>query len=333
VETGNEGDDEDYDRRRTHGHPPNSNSNSNSTGLQHRSTHIAIDASHHPDLTMQRERTVRAASQAQTIISPDPRSPNSRINGNTSAGAGSSTSRRTTIRGFGQQPVIETSTSPAPSDVASNRSTGTNQSSGAFFRTYQEAAPSSRSNGALTPDLNFAEIGHGRGANNATGQNMNPVAQGHGRRGLDSTPQINAIAGLSSHSLLQATHPSGSQVDIRRSLGHDRSQALADSSNSYRRSSDGLVAWPHVQGEMVSPSPPSSPTTRELHESVQSALGISSQDGREGRGRRVKRSLRNTISAAENYATSFLFGRGHSGVSEGNVGSSNTGTDNGSLER
>ncbi|KAF8450517.1 hypothetical protein L210DRAFT_3639612 [Boletus edulis BED1] len=36
-------------------------------------------------------------------------------------------------RGFGHQPVIEVSTSPTPSDIGSNRSTGTTQSNGAAF--------------------------------------------------------------------------------------------------------------------------------------------------------------------------------------------------------
>jgi F-box and leucine-rich repeat protein GRR1 len=238
------------------------------------------------------------------------------------------------MRAFGQQPVVETSTSPTPSDVPSTRSAGTSQSNGAFFRTYQEAASSSRSNGAQTPDLIFAEIGHGRGTNNTASQHMNLLTQGHARRGVDTIPSFNATAGPSSHSTPQAVRSSGSQIDIRNSLGHDRAEVLNDSSNSYRRSSDALVSWPHVQREHVSPSPSSSPTTRELHESVQS---ISSQDNRdvtEGRGRRVKRSLRNTISAAENYASSFLFGRGGSnGTPEGNAGWSSSGMDNGSQGR
>lgn len=331
METGNEGDDdEEYDRSRTHIPNTRSHSNSNSATLQYHTANGIMSLSYNPEL---RDRTVRASSQVP--VSPDSRAPNGRVNGHTATGSISSASRRTTARVFGHPPVVEMSTSPTPSD--SNRSTGTNQSSGAFFRTYQEATSSSRSNGALTPDLVFAEIGHGRGTNNVTGQHMNLLAQAHGRRGLESTLPLDAVAVLPSHDVMQATHSSGSQIDARSSLGQDRPQVLTDSSNSYRRSSDGLVAWPHVQGETLSASPSSSPTTRELHESVQSALGISSQDAREvaeGRGRRVKRSLRNTISAAENYASSFLFGRGGShGVPEGSAGWSNNGIDNGSQGR
>jgi len=55
-------------------------------------------------------------------------------------------------------PIVEGSNSP-PSDEASVRS---NQSNGAgFFRSYQGV--SGGVNGVLTPDLIYAEIGHGRG--------------------------------------------------------------------------------------------------------------------------------------------------------------------------
>ncbi|KAF8663408.1 hypothetical protein AX16_000980 [Volvariella volvacea WC 439] len=61
-------------------------------------------------------------------------------------------------------PIIEGLQSPSHSEEASARSAGTNQSNGAgFFRTYQDVS-TTRSTGVLTPDLNYAEIGHGRGA-------------------------------------------------------------------------------------------------------------------------------------------------------------------------
>ncbi|CAL1701042.1 unnamed protein product [Somion occarium] len=57
------------------------------------------------------------------------------------------------VRGFGHQPIIEASTSPAPSDAASNRSGGTNHSTGtAFFRNYAETNPILRQ-GVMTPVL------------------------------------------------------------------------------------------------------------------------------------------------------------------------------------
>jgi hypothetical protein len=77
--------------------------------------------------------------------------------------------------GFGDVPIVEAPASPPPpSDAESARSSGTNVSNGAgFFRTYLNRpqganglpSPTSRSvdGGAHTPDLIYAEIGHGRG--------------------------------------------------------------------------------------------------------------------------------------------------------------------------
>ncbi|KAF7301833.1 SCF E3 ubiquitin ligase complex F-box protein GrrA [Mycena indigotica] len=152
-------------------------------------------------------------------------------------------------------PIVETSRSPAPSE-------GSGRTNGAgFFRTYQEPV-SPQGTGALTPDLNYAEIGHGRGAQNARREGRRPPLVE-----VDSVPS--------------SSYPSSSTTTT-----------LAGSSSS--------VAWPYRE--------PSSPTTRELHDSVQSALG-SEATRPDHRGRSVKRSLRNTLNAAEQYASSLIFGR------------------------
>jgi F-box and leucine-rich repeat protein GRR1 len=294
TEAGNEGDDdEDYipahrlsishphpnltlyrGNRQSHGHPM-TNGGTDPTTSRDRNTR-----SHTLPILTQQQPTAERSMTIPPVASTSNGNGLVRTNGMTIP----QPSPRRTRGGFGHQPVVETSISPEPSEVASNRSTGTNQSNGAgFFRTYQEVtlASSSRSNGALTPDLNFAEIGHGRGA----GQNSR----------TDS-------AGLSSHGISQVMHSSGSQIDISTSV---RPDILADSSNSYRP-----VTWPHVHRELSTPPPSSSPRTRELHESVQSAFSTpsgGSRDG-EGRGRSVKRSLRNTFQVAEHLASSFLFG-------------------------
>jgi F-box and leucine-rich repeat protein GRR1 len=91
-----------------------------------------------------------------------------------------------TYRSFADMlPIVESTRSPPASDVASNRSGGTNRSNGAtFFRNYLDSnVPTTRPNGSLTPDLNFAEIGHGRGV-----QPSGSVIQYHMRRGQEHTP-------------------------------------------------------------------------------------------------------------------------------------------------
>jgi F-box and leucine-rich repeat protein GRR1 len=162
-------------------------------------------------------------------------------------------------------PIVENSRSPPPSDVASNLSAGTNRSNGAtFFRTYQD--PNSRRNsGALTPDLNYAEIGHGRGAQ------PNPFNL---RRGHEQIPRARSP-------------PTAGDQHTPASI------AMENTANA--SSGSETVVWPYR--EPASPAQ-GSPSTVNIADN-------------QGRGRSVKRSLRNTFNAAEQYASSFLFGRHH----------------------
>lgn len=217
-------------------------------------------------------------------------------------------------RGFGHQPLVEVSTSPAPSDAASNRSGGTNHSTGtAFFRNYVEPSSSTRV-GVITPDLVFAEIGHGRGTGliSPTNGQFSPLRE-----------QPLVVPATPPYSSPSSGVPNGTSTihmpiiedDGHRVNGHNGYPVLADSSNSYQRSpprTDSSSSWTQVQHEDTTQSIPGSPTLRELHDSVHSAFHPRTHtDGRDvdARGRSVKRSLRSTINAAEQYASSFLFGR------------------------
>jgi F-box and leucine-rich repeat protein GRR1 len=205
--------------------------------------------------------------------------------------------RRT--RGFGQQVVVETSASP-PSDAASNRSA--QSSNGGFFRTYQEVAPTSRSNGALTPDLNFAEIGHGRGSAHIAPVGSGVFAQPCFRQAVESLPYFDPVVGSSSQVIIPVMSSPGYEPDTRDEPVYDPTTPIASQSNSTQFSQ-----WPYVQHEPPSPSP--SPNSADVHDSVPTALERpSTEGGREadGRGRSVKRSLRSTLAFATN---SFSFGR------------------------
>lgn len=217
-------------------------------------------------------------------------------------------------RGFGQQPLIEPPTSPAPSETMSNRSMNSNGAG--FFRTYRETASvagSSRYN-VLTPDLDYAEIGHGRGARGAgTSDNGSSSAGGASTttlRGYDmqyeafSAPRRAAESSQAQqHVVLNPSNPYQSHHPMERETATPRA-----SRRSHRQR-----AWEeNGHGER---SPSRSPTTRELQESVQSALGGGPGVGGshhvrdDGRGRAVgRRGWRNTLTAAEQYASSFLFG-------------------------
>ena len=209
------------------------------------------------------------------------------------AGPSNGTQRRS--RGFGHQPVIEVSTSPTPSDIGSNRSTGTTQSNGAaFFRTYHDFSSSSRNTEAMTPDYVYAEIGHGRGTVGHSGH-VNPVP----RHAFPSTASLHATIGPASQGITQVMHSAGIPSDIYQEQGTQVSDPPTITEPS--------VPWPHREP----PSPATmQPSPSETYHTLPSDMAPS-VDPREpeARGRSVKRSLRNTINAAEHYAT-VLFGRG-----------------------
>lgn len=263
------------------------------------------------------------------------------------------------VRGFGQQPIVETSTSPTPSDVASNRSAGTNSNGTGWFRNYVvEANSATLRQGVLTPDLVFAEIGHGRGAGPSTAPVPGPstVFIAPGRRSLDAIPtQVppgltfgNAVATFRTsvgHLPLRSEEPDEPE-DTPMQIVDESSPSAPSSSGSEEqgRAQDAELARSNIHTEngfhhssssdisngwtSVPRDRSSSPTTRELQESVHSVLGGhpayrdqhgADVNGREvdARGRSVKRSIRSTFSAAEQYASSFFFGRSSSSGHEG----------------
>ena len=206
-------------------------------------------------------------------------------------------------------PVVESPVSP-PSDVASNHSIGNNSNGTGFFPLYHERpalSVSPRGYGALTPDLNYAEIGHGRGAQPVPIDTGPTAAGSFARTGTrmqhssnhDRTSRQAMIA--SPNVAREASHPNSSQ-------GSFESEEFTD--QNVRPNISDKSWWYHESG-LTS-------TTRELQVSVQSALGVERRGRRERpdstqtperRGRSVKRSIRNTFHAAEHYASSLLFGR------------------------
>lgn len=243
-------------------------------------------------------------------------------------------------RGFGHQPIVEASISPTPSDAASNRSGGTSHSTGTgFFRHYTEIAPSSRA-GVITPDLVFAEIGHGRGTGASAISNTHHMP----RLAADPVILVPASAQSSAYSSLQVDPAFVAPPSVRALHVEDTGEriddfgaVLIDTSNSYHQHQHGNRSRDAPWRESASRSLSSSPTTRELQQSVQSVLGhrqLTDIRDADGRGRSVKRSLRSTITAAEQYASSFFFGRGNGANGGGsNGGLHDVGPSNGHRER
>jgi F-box and leucine-rich repeat protein GRR1 len=195
---------------------------------------------------------------------------------------------RQTGRGVADMlPIVETSRSPPPSERSAT------SGGGGFFRTYQQE-PGSPRNGALTPDLNYAEIGHGRGAGHAQ------------RRGEGMVPHH---------------RPPFIEVDSNGSLASTSASVSSSNRSAGGQTTVATVVWPYRE-----PASPTSPTTRELQESVASALGGggAAGGGGESRGRSVKRSLRNTLNAAEHYASSLIFGRRSPPVPDDGAGPSSS---------
>ncbi|KAG1720389.1 hypothetical protein EDD22DRAFT_791203 [Suillus occidentalis] len=315
MEGGMDGDvDEDFmhDGRYNFHHTPQPAS---STLRMHHHPEIITPISHHPELTMQRDMTLRP-SHVSIASSPAVFSANSQpppapyaLNPQPVAGPSNPVIRRPR---FGYQPVIEIPTSPPQSDVASNRSTGTQSNGAGFFRTYQEPSSSSgRSNGALTPDYNFAELGHGRGAEHDNIDHIGPPPHQLGRHGFTSTASFNAAAGPSAQGITQVMH--SANFDFRRGQNPERHALMMEQvkmTNNYyltpsAGSSDHLVPWPPMRTEPLYDVP--SHNGQESQESGQATLSPPTDPrDTEGRGRSVRRSLRNTFHAAEH----FFFGRG-----------------------
>ncbi|KAH9853665.1 RNI-like protein [Lenzites betulinus] len=217
-------------------------------------------------------------------------------------------------RGFGQQPLVEQSTSPTPSEAASNRSGGTNHSTGTtFFRTYAEA--NGMRNGVMTPDLIYAEIGHGRGAGPGP---STILVQNHGRRDPGPAMENSYPAASTSSPTRNLTAPVQASLgmavfeprhaphhrDPRPDFVPGRPPILHDASNSYMRPHhhpDGTIGFSVLRETSPRSLSPAS-NTRELQESVHSAFaGTNPMIETDARGRSVKRTLRNTFAAAETF--------------------------------
>lgn len=221
-------------------------------------------------------------------------------------GTSNETQRRS--RAFGHQPVIELSTSPTPSDIGSNRSTGTTQSNGAaFFRTYHDLSSSSRNTEAMTPDYVYAEIGHGRGTVGQSGQMSSVV-----RHTFPPAASIHGAIAPTPQGITQVMHSAGISMDIYQERG-----TLVPDPTIVEPS----VPWPHHEPSSPATLQPGSPDT--YHAAPSAMTPDSDPREPEARGRSVKRSLRDTFNAAEHYAATLLFRRGSASNSTSQDGNTN----------
>jgi F-box and leucine-rich repeat protein GRR1 len=288
----------------------------------HRRNSLNLPQSH--EFVFRRDRPIRGATIPPTVHANQlPPSANiqgatSRLNAQIAAHTPPGPSPRPRGQGQGLRsmadilPIIEQSVTPPPSDVASNRSEGANQTNGAgFFRLPEEGGSSngsSRNNGTLTPELIFAEIGHGRGT---SGTHSPTLPSRHLRRGHDAALELRQPLVDDDHRPLRPVPLPQTQTEIV----HEQTSTtiLPITTHQHQNTSQPRspsVVWPYR--EPNDPGTPLHSPTRDLHGPVQPAPSA------DGRGRSVKRSFRNTLNVAEHYASSFLFGRSVNGQDDGN---------------
>ena len=276
----------------------------------------------------------------------------------------------TSLHGFGQQPLVE-QMPPTPSDTAmagwvpnptlphpsqyhpnghGNGNVG-GSNGAAFFRTYQDSHnPTASRYHVMTPELNFAEIGHGRGTTHGTG-----ITRGYGGDEMgdkDTDDEDLVVVDAGNHTPL--TPPSGygstnvvtptprrgySVGDMSQNdgSGTDERQAYFQASHRHQMERDPGRHQPRLRARGVDHGSGSStsPQIRALQESVHQALGggvvppdnlsDSSNNSTGGRGRSERRGWRNRLIAAENFASNVLFGRGGNGGGGSGTGAGSSG--------
>jgi F-box and leucine-rich repeat protein GRR1 len=186
----------------------------------------------------------------------------------------------------------------------------------------------------MTPELNFAEIGHGRGTND--GMDLLRRYGGDGMRDSDdedlvivnagSHTPLTPPSGYGSTSVVTPTPRRGYGVgDVPQGDGSGTDERQAYFQNPYRhqmeRDHGRHQPRPRARGVDQGTGSSTSPQIRALQESVHQALGgvppDSLSDGGNtsagGRGRSERKGWRNRLTAAEHYASSLLFGRGGNG--------------------
>ena len=171
-------------------------------------------------------------------------------------------------------PIVESSASPSPIGTPGHVSATASDNGAGFFRAYNERPAITLSplggDGTLTPDLNFAEIGHGRGAQGAGSS----TARGYTLNRTSRQPPMTRLA----HDRILRRHSSVEYVSNVANRGGQETRAEQAASSSVHQ---------------------------ELHVSVHMALDGEPRGQGQGltrrpepRARSVRRQIKNTIHAA-----------------------------------
>jgi F-box and leucine-rich repeat protein GRR1 len=215
-------------------------------------------------------------------------------------------------------PAERLPTSPAGSEGSS---------AGAFFRTYQSSSADGRLGGALTPDLVFAEIGHGHGPVGWHGQEQNQNQSYQlvdpATLTVDDRSAYNAGAAYMRGSGAWRAAAQASNTGPGLYGANGAYHGGGGLNGAYRASSshsvptngisshgvNGVGVTPTVfQGPPMTREERSRGRPRTSREPQESAHAVHTPPG-SNQGRGPKRTVRSTLGSVEQHATSFLFGR------------------------
>jgi F-box and leucine-rich repeat protein GRR1 len=247
---------------------------------------------------------------------------------------GSSRDSRSTTRSPTHSPPPAVNPTPGPSrlnptDRLPTSPAGSEGSSaGAFFRTYQGSSADGRPDGTLTPDLVFAEIGHGHGPAAWHGQEQNQT-QAHqfvdpATLTVDDWPQYGANAShvrgggawrATSQNIGVGQGPFGTNGAVRGSNGNMNGTYHANVPHSLP--ANGTSSYGINGGGGPSAMTQGPPVTREergrgrprASREPQDSVQVAPTPPGHSQGRGAKRTFRSALNSVEQHTTSFLFGR------------------------
>jgi F-box and leucine-rich repeat protein GRR1 len=242
----------------------------------------------------------------------------------------SSRNSRSTTRSSTHSPPPTFNSAPGPSRLNPTERLATSpagseaSSAGAFFRTYPSNSADGRPDGTLTPDLVYAEIGHGHGPAVWHGPDQNR-SQAHQSVDLgDDRPQFGAssshvFGGGARRAVTQVVDagqgPFGTNGAFHGANGtvngtyhaNDPHSLPTNGTNAPGINGTGIPSG-ITQGPPMTREERSRGRPRTLHEPPESGQAALTPPG-QGQGRGPKRTIRSTLNSVEQHATSFLRGR------------------------
>ena len=242
----------------------------------------------------------------------------------------SSRNSRSTTRSSTHSPPPTFNSAPGPSRLNPTERLATSpagseaSSAGAFFRTYPSNSADGRPDGTLTPDLVYAEIGHGHGPAVWHGSDQNRSQAYQSVDPGDDRPQFGASAshvfgGGARRAVTQAVDAGqgpfgtnsafhGANGTVNGTYHTNDPRSLPTNGTNVPGINGTNIPSGIAQGLSMTREERSRGRPRTLHEPPESGQAALTPPG-QGQGRGPKRTIRSTLNSVEQHATSFLRGR------------------------